>query len=108
MNRKQIEALFRELHKGYPTGRTYRKSVTTAGVPERLIKWDEPCAQILVKALRANTGYIEIGFDGETTIIGRGHELENKEWVVIPIDNMNKVWIDSTVNGDGVSAMVML
>ena len=105
---EEIGKLFRELHKGYPKGRNYHKLVTTAGKPVRLTPESHPCSQVLIKALRANTGYIEVGFDGDNTLIGRGHELENKEWVIVPINDLNKVFIDSTVNGEGVSLMVML
>lgn len=106
--RQEIEALFRELHKGYPTGRTFHKLVTAAGTPEKLVDHSEKCAQIKMKALRTNTGYIEYGFDGINTLIGRGEELISEEFTVIPIDDLEKVWIDSTVNGEGVSVVVMV
>ncbi len=95
-------------HEGYAKAYTFHKLVTAAGTPEKLVEHSEPCAQIKMKALRTNTGYIEYGFDGVETIIGRGEELIPKEFTVIPIDNVEKVWIDSTVNGDGVRVVVMV
>ena len=103
-----IERLFRERHKGYPTGDVFHKLVTTSGVPERLTPESHIVAQIKITALRTNTGLIEYGFDGDPTLIGRGEDLAAKEFAVIPIDDTNKIWIDSTVNGEGVSVVVVV
>ena len=106
MDKKLLGAITELMKTGYSTGRTFHKLVATAGKPEKLTVDSEPCGQLLVKALKANTGYIEVGFDGASTLIGRGHELAPH--LVIPIDDVEKVWIDSTVNGEGVSVIVMV
>lgn len=96
------------LKEGYSIGRTFHKLVTTAGTPEKLVEHSQPCAILLLKALSTNTGFIEVGFDGENTLIGRGHELDATDEIPIPIDDVEKVWIDSTVDGEGVSVVVMV
>lgn len=114
MNKAELAKAFNDLKQlfmeGYENVAFHRKVVTTAGIPERLADQSIPCAQVLIKALRGNGGYIEIGSgDGEsqTTIIGRGHELEEKEIVIIPINNLNKLWVDTTNSGDGVSCILV-
>ncbi len=104
----KLDDLKKLIKEGYSKGRTFHKLVATAGTPEKLVEHSEPSAVLLIKALRTNTGYIEVGFDGITTLIGRGHELEKKEIIVIPIDNVEKVWIDSSVDGEGISVVVMV
>ena len=83
----KLDDLKKLIKEGYSKGRTFHKLVATAGTPEKLVEHSEPSAVLLIKALRTNTGYIEVGFDGITTLIGRGHELEKKE--IQPQKDMN-------------------
>ena len=80
------------------------KTVTTAGTAEKLITASTPCSFVVVTALLANTGQIAVG--GSTckaTSTVRGDILAAGDSTVISIDNVNKVYINSTVNTEGVS-----
>jgi hypothetical protein len=81
------------------------KLVTTAGTAvvlaaSTLAKW------VTIQAYRSNTGYVAVG--GSTVLAsatvgtGRGISLAASESVTLPIANLNTVYVDSTVNGEGV------
>ena len=59
-----------------------------------------------VKAKSANTGNITVGYSSATALnTGTGWmSLDNNESVGIQVDNLNKIWLDSTVSGEGVEA----
>lgn len=78
-------------------------TVTTAGTDVALAastaaKW------VIVQAQTDNTGLIAVGATGvdATVATGNGVLLAAGQVVVLPIDNLADVFIDSTVNGDGV------
>lgn len=56
---------------------------------------------VTVKALPTNTGLIYVG--NSTVSAGNGHVLSPRESVPIEIDNLNRIYIDAQVNGEGVS-----
>jgi len=74
------------------------KNITTAGTPERISETSIPIKCIVIKAKSANTGLMYVGNSDTTELF----ELNAKESITIPINDVNKVWIDSAVNGEGV------
>ena len=80
-----------------------KKTVTTAGTDVALAastaaKW------VLIQAYRANTQNIAVGAAGvdATAATGDGVTLIPGESVMLPVDNLADIFIDSTVNGEGV------
>ena len=56
---------------------------------------------MVIKALVANTGTIYVG--GQTVSSANGFQLAAGDVVAFDINNASAVWIDSSVNGEGVS-----
>lgn len=80
-----------------------KKTVTTAGTDVALAsstaaKW------VTIQAYRANTANIAVGGSGvdATAATGDGVTLAAGESITLPIDNLADVFIDATVNGEGV------
>lgn len=78
-------------------------NVTTAGTDVALAG-SAVCKWVVVQAQSDNTGYIAVGITGvdATVATGNGVLLAPGQAVTIPIDNLSKVFIDATVNGEGV------
>jgi len=79
------------------------KTVTTAGTDVALAtttiaKW------VVIQAQTDNTGVIAVGAAGvdATVATGTGVALAAGESLTIPVDDLKNIYIDSTVNGDGV------
>jgi len=108
MRKKDLEELVRLLNRGYDESGFGCKDITSAGTPERITDQDIKTAQILFQAKPANTGYIYIGFDENMSSTRYGACLSAESIVVIPINNLNKVWIDSSVNGEGLSYIALV
>lgn len=79
------------------------KTVTTAGTDVALAA-STACKWVTLEALSANTGYIAVGGAGvdATATTGSGVRLAPGDTVTIEISNLAAVYIDSTVNGEGV------
>ena len=81
-----------------------RKVVTTAGTAVALAA-STTCKYVVIAAEADNTGVIAVG--GSTVVATlatrRGIPLNAGEKIGFPIDNLADVYIDSTVNGDGVT-----
>lgn len=78
-------------------------TVTTAGTDvvlasSTVAKW------VTIQAQTDNTGWIAVGATGvdATEATGTGVLLDAGESVTLPIDNLADIFIDSTVNGEGV------
>lgn len=79
------------------------KVVTTAGTDvvlsvSRNAKW------VIIQAQTDNTGWIAVGAAGvdATEATGTGVLLDAGESVTLPADDLANIYIDSTVNGEGV------
>ena len=58
---------------------------------------------VLIKALGANTGKMYVGNDGTGAIASTtGYELSADQVIFVQVDNLNKLWFDSSVNGEKV------
>lgn len=77
-----------------------RTTVTTAGTRVQMASV-ALVAGVTIKALPTNTGLIYIG--GATVSSSNGFILSARESVFIAADNLNRFYVDSSVNGEGVS-----
>ena len=58
---------------------------------------------IFIKALSGNTGKMYVGNDGAGAVTSsNGFELEAGQLIIIHVDNLNEIWVDSSVNGEKV------
>lgn len=78
-----------------------RKTVTTAGTEVALASSQAILLGVTVKALAANTGVIYVGANPVTS--STGFELAAGESVFIGVANLATVYIDASVNGEGVT-----
>jgi hypothetical protein len=84
-----------------------RKTVTTAGTPVQLTTNAQKLSTgVFVRALSANTGKIYVGF-GNTVSASTGFELSAGETLPIEINHADGVWIDASVNGEGVCFLMI-
>jgi hypothetical protein len=75
-------------------------SVTTAGTAVQFP--NIPCRKVLIIARRANTGSIYIGGSTVTSSV-YGAELLARDSLQLEVSNTNLLYINSSVNGEGVS-----
>jgi hypothetical protein len=78
-------------------------TVTTAGTDVALAG-STPCKRVTIQAQTDNTGLIAVGFTGvdATEATGTGVILYPGDVYELDIDNLADIFIDSTVNGEGV------
>lgn len=85
----------------------FQKTVASAGTPEQLhASLAIPDGySLVIKAMNANTGKIKIG--ATSTAFGTAcFQLEKDQSITLRITNANLVYIDATVNGEGVECLV--
>lgn len=78
-----------------------QKTVTTAGTEVALAASQALLSGVRIKALAANTGIIYVGANPVTSTTG--FALAAGEEVFVEVANLATVYIDSSVNGEGVS-----
>jgi len=82
-----------------------RDVVAVAGTRKRLNATSTPCVGVFVQAFRINTNLVTVGFSdvvGTPDASRKGIcSLESGDTAWIPVDNLNKLYIDSMVNGEG-------
>lgn len=82
-----------------------RKVVTTAGTAVALVSSSTPAIWVAVTAETDNTGLIAVG--GSTVVAAqatrKGVPLNPGDTITFSTDDLADVYIDSTVNGDGVT-----
>lgn len=79
------------------------KTVTTAGTDVALSA-SQACKKVVIQAQTDNTGLIAVGATGvdATIATGTGIVLTAGDVFVLQIDNLEDIFIDSTVSGEGV------
>jgi len=79
------------------------KTVSIAGTDEA-IAGSTTCKRVIIQAQTDNTGFIAVGASGvdATVAIGNGVLLGAGDVFELEIDNLADIFIDATVNGDGV------
>jgi hypothetical protein len=87
-----------------PSGaKSGQKTVTAAGSPVALGSQviEGP---VMVKAVQTNAGYVYVGNTGSQTVSSTtGLALLAGEVIVFEyVSNLNQIWLDSSVNGEGV------
>jgi hypothetical protein len=78
-------------------------TVSTAGT-DVVLGGDVACKKIDIQAQTDNTGIIAVGFTGvdATVATGTGVILNPGDTYSLEVNNLNLIYIDSTVNGEGV------
>ena len=86
-----------------------QKTVTTAGTAVQLGTAKVNCP-LQVKALPGNTGVVYIGSDGAGDVSSsNGLALDAGDSVVFDyVDTLAVLWLDSAVNGEGVSWLMLV
>jgi len=82
------------------------KNVTAAATRETLVAVATPCRKVIITAKDTNTGVICVGGATVVALAGatrRGTPLLASESVTLEIDDLNKINLDATVSGDGVT-----
>jgi hypothetical protein len=84
-----------------------QKTVTAAGTAVQL--GSGACAvNLMIKALATNTGLVFVGNDGADVTSATGQELDAGEYLVIEgCARFDQIYIDSAINGDGVSWILL-
>lgn len=82
-----------------------RQVVTTAGTRVQLSTTQTSVLEVTITAETDNTGYIVVG--GATVVASlstrRGTPLSAGDSYTVAVNDLSDVYIDSTVNGDGVT-----
>lgn len=75
-------------------------TVTTAG--NRVQLPDVACSEVTITAKRGNTGYIYAG-GAAVSSTSYGKELDATESLTLRVANLDQIWLDASVNGEGVT-----
>lgn len=80
------------------------KVLTAAATPEQLVGASTPCRSVVIAAKPGNTGRIAYGFTNSVNADGtNGAFLAANEKVSLPVADLQLVWLDAAVDGEGVS-----
>ena len=90
---------------GYGTIGTGRKTVTTAGTAVQLSSTSVPCKKVIIIGEEDNTETIAVGGSSVVAALStrQGIPLAAFHSDVFYIDNLNKIYIDSVEDGEGVT-----
>jgi hypothetical protein len=84
-----------------------QKTVTTAGTAVTLGAQDV-LGPLMVKALDTNTGIVALGNVSEDVTVSNGLRLEAGDVIIFNyVGNLASLWLDSAVNGEGVSWILL-
>lgn len=89
---------------GFTTGRT---TVTLSGTPAQLSTASTVIpagVKLVIKAMGSNTGTIHVG-NSSANALNTGttsFRLTQNQSIELEIDNLTRVWLDTTVDGEGV------
>ena len=85
-----------------------QKTVTTAGTEVQLHAGLLVNCAVMIKALPANTGVMYIGQVAGAVSSSTGMPLSAGEVAIMDrVGNLNEIWVDSTVNGEGVAWLLL-
>lgn len=87
-----------------------RTTVTTGGTAVQVSATSTACRQLVLTAETDNTGYIVVGSSTVVAALATraGTPLAAGDTLVLNMTNLNQVYIDTTVDGDGVTYMYVL
>jgi hypothetical protein len=80
--------------------RNGKKTVASAGTAEVIVGSSTTVVGVVIQALESNTGLVYIGDSSVDST--NGMELQAGQATGLAIDNLNKVYVDAAVNGEGV------
>lgn len=83
--------------------KAFRTTVTTSGTPVQMAANEVPDGvAVVIRALRTNTGVITVGdFSANALNTSTDNfQLLQGQSISLQIDNTDRIWIDSTVNGE--------
>lgn len=82
-----------------------RKTVTTATTRETLVAASTPAKLVIITAETDNTGVIAIGGSTVVALLAtrQGTPLLAGDSVLLECDDLLDIYLDTTVNGDGVT-----
>lgn len=84
----------------------FHVNVTTAGTPVQLPSNAVPDGiDFSIKAKPGNTGTIRVGKSAAATASNAGWSLAAGTGLTFGLPNTNMVWIDATVNGEGIEVI---
>lgn len=78
-----------------------QKTVATAGSAEVLAAASTAIKAVAIKALPTNTGKVYVGDSGVSS--ANGFVLSVNEGVCLDVDNLQDIYLDVSVNGEGAS-----
>ena len=86
-----------------------RKTIDSAGTAETLTAASTPCTKVTITAEADNTGVIVVGGSSVVAALGtrQGTPLNAGQSYTVEIDDLVKIYLDSTVSGDGVTYSYM-
>lgn len=97
-------------NQSYANIRDGRKTVTSAGTPERIVATNTPCKKVEITALESNTDVVVIG--DSTVVAGssadagatrRGTPLTPGQTYTIYVEDLYTLYVDAVVSGNGIS-----
>jgi len=82
-----------------------RKTVTAAGSAEKLVAAGTPISWVIISAFEGNTGTVVVG---SSTVVAdaairRGAPLNKGDSIGLSVSDLSQIYLDVTVNGEGVS-----
>ncbi len=87
-----------------------RQPVTAAGTRVQLVYVSSPAKKVIVQAEASITGIIVVG--GPTVVAAnatrRGQALYARETATLEISDLNTVYLDGTVSGEGATFVYMM
>lgn len=89
--------------------RTLQKVVAAAGTPEQLAALSTYTEDsVLIKAKKTNTGIISIASSSAEALISNadGFTLDANEAIELDVDNLDEIWLDAEVSGEGVEIIL--
>jgi len=87
-----------------------RKTITTAGTAEQIISSALSIQKVIITAETDNTGIIVVGDSGVVASLStrKGIPLSAGQSITLLLSDLSKVWLDTTVNGDGVTYLYFM
>jgi len=82
-----------------------RQTISTPGVAQQLSTTSVPALWVYATAFHANTGIVTLGIS--TTLASSasrvGIALDKGVSALIPVSNLNSIWMDAVVSTEGIS-----
>jgi hypothetical protein len=77
------------------------KTIATASGAAEVLLADQACNFVAIQAKAGNTNPVYVG--GSGVVATDGYQLAALEAIVLPVDNVNRVYLKATTDGEGVN-----